>query len=326
MLSVKRMIFRAFFKELLLTLVCMGTSLTFAGGEWREIPDCERLLLSNASIPLPISKLNHQEFGDPTKPALVLIHGLDSAWQTFSNVIEDLSQDYYVIAYDQRGHGQSAEGGPTFFSGIMARDLLALLDHLGVAQAHILGHSMGARTATRFAFMFPDRVRSLIVEDMEMRNRSVYDRNHAARVLAKVQRQSQIPRLFPNEASLLETLTQEYGRERAEFMMKRKVTAHTDGTFELTMRPAVSTLYGWQANMEDLRPAFNGITAPTLVLQANPDDTAMSEEGVAEMRSGRPDADFVYLEDAGHTMHRTDEAGFLNALKTFLAKVEATQP
>lgn len=326
MLSVKSMIFCAFRPSALCLAAGLLASASRANATWFDPQStCEKLLLSKSEIPLAIHKLNYRVFGDPKKPALVLIHGLDGAWQTFANVTEALAQDHYVIAYDQRGHGQSAEGGPSFFSEVMARDLLALLDHLHVPQAHILGHSLGARTATRFAEMYPQRVRSLIIEDMEMRNRYTYTREEAARVLAQVERLGRIPRFFESREALVDALTPLFGRERTEFTLERGTTVHADGTYELKVRPAVSALYVWQANLEDLRAAFAGVRAPTLVLRANPDDSEMSPEGFAEMQAARPEADFVDLALAGHSMHRTDEAGFLRAVKTFLAKVESNQ-
>jgi pimeloyl-ACP methyl ester carboxylesterase len=69
-----------------------------------------------------------------------------------------------VIAYDNRGHGESdklydpeAYGAPT-----MAEDARRLLDHLGIARADIIGYSMGARIAAFLLFSHPERVRSLV--------------------------------------------------------------------------------------------------------------------------------------------------------------------
>lgn len=99
---------------------------------------------------------------------VLLIHGfasnvatnwIDTGW------VETLTRaGFRVIAYDNRGHGQSAKlyeleayGAP-----LMAEDARRLLDHLGIERAHVLGYSMGARIAAFLAIAHPARVASLI--------------------------------------------------------------------------------------------------------------------------------------------------------------------
>jgi pimeloyl-ACP methyl ester carboxylesterase len=102
-----------------------------------------------------------------TSPVL-LIHGFASSvamnW-TAPGWIKLLSESgYRVIAYDNRGHGQSAKlyeldqyGAP-----LMAEDARRLLDHLGIPKAHVIGYSMGARIAAFLTLAHPDRVSSIV--------------------------------------------------------------------------------------------------------------------------------------------------------------------
>jgi pimeloyl-ACP methyl ester carboxylesterase len=110
-----------------------------------------------------ISYLDEGE-GDP----ILLIHGFASNstvnWRN-TNWIKTLNgAGFRVIAFDNRGHGQSEKlydpgdyGAPT-----MAEDARRLLDHLGIARADIMGFSMGARIAAFLTFTHPERVRSVI--------------------------------------------------------------------------------------------------------------------------------------------------------------------
>ena len=102
--------------------------------------------------------------GDP----ILLIHGFASNstvnWRN-TNWIKTLNgAGFRVIAFDNRGHGQSEKlyeladyGAP-----IMAEDARRLLDHLGIARADVMGFSMGARIAAFLTFAHPERVRSVI--------------------------------------------------------------------------------------------------------------------------------------------------------------------
>jgi pimeloyl-ACP methyl ester carboxylesterase len=102
------------------------------------------------------------------KPPVLLIHGFASNVATNwvgTSWVDYLSKaGYRVVAFDNRGHGQSQKlyeltdyGAP-----LMAEDARRLLDHLGIPSAHVIGYSMGARIAGFLALGHPDRVAHLI--------------------------------------------------------------------------------------------------------------------------------------------------------------------
>jgi pimeloyl-ACP methyl ester carboxylesterase len=107
--------------------------------------------------------------GTQAKPLpILLIHGFASNvamnWISPGWVKVLTGNGYRVIAFDNRGHGQSAKlydlgqyGAP-----LMAEDACRLLDHLGVRQAHVMGYSMGARIAAFLALAHPDRVARIV--------------------------------------------------------------------------------------------------------------------------------------------------------------------
>src|SRR4029078_9484581 len=106
--------------------------------------------------------------GGPDKLPVLLIHGFASNVQTnWTNTgwVEFLVKaGYRVVAFDNRGHGESQKlyeltdyGAP-----LMAEDGRRLLDDLGIARAHVIGYSMGARIAAFLALAHPDRVDHLV--------------------------------------------------------------------------------------------------------------------------------------------------------------------
>lgn len=114
-------------------------------------------------------KLAFFDEGDPSGPPVLLIHGFAStAIANWVNPgwLKTLGEaGYRVIAIDNRGHGSSDKlyDADVYHPWIMAEDAVALLDHLGIAEAHVMGYSMGARVATFMAIAHPDRVRSLVL-------------------------------------------------------------------------------------------------------------------------------------------------------------------
>jgi pimeloyl-ACP methyl ester carboxylesterase len=100
---------------------------------------------------------------------VVLLHGLSDSWYSFSRVLPLLSDGYRIIAPDLRGHGGSHHDGADFSMDAMAADVAALLDHLGIAQAAVVGHSMGAVVAQALAVHHGPRVGMLVLAASPLR-------------------------------------------------------------------------------------------------------------------------------------------------------------
>ncbi len=100
---------------------------------------------------------------------IVLIHGFASTasvnWVYPGWVATLIKAGRRVITLDNRGHGASSKlyDPAAYHSASMAEDVRALLDHLGVARADVMGYSMGARIAAFLALAHPERVRSIIL-------------------------------------------------------------------------------------------------------------------------------------------------------------------
>ncbi len=93
---------------------------------------------------------------------VVLIHGfsssLDANWGQ-TKVIDALAKDFRVVAFDVRGHGKSDKPHDVASYGLaVVEDVTRLMDHLGIAKAHIVGYSMGGAVTGKFITMHPDRV------------------------------------------------------------------------------------------------------------------------------------------------------------------------
>jgi pimeloyl-ACP methyl ester carboxylesterase len=105
---------------------------------------------------------------------VVLVHGFASNkevnWVSPGWVTTLTAADRRVIALDNRGHGASSKlyDPAAYHSAIMADDVRALLDHLGLSRADVMGYSMGARIAAFLAFAHPDRVRSAVLGGLGM--------------------------------------------------------------------------------------------------------------------------------------------------------------
>jgi pimeloyl-ACP methyl ester carboxylesterase len=79
------------------------------------------------------------------------------------NQIEEFSRDHRVIIHDYRGTGQSSKPSIDYTTTMFAEDVVALMDHLKVENAIVVGHSMGGRVAQLLALDHPNKVHKLVL-------------------------------------------------------------------------------------------------------------------------------------------------------------------
>lgn len=77
--------------------------------------------------------------------------------------VEELAKSHRVIVHDPRGCGRSTHSKGVYTIDLMGNDVVALLEHLQVAAAHVIGHSMGGRIGLSIALNFPGKVKSLVI-------------------------------------------------------------------------------------------------------------------------------------------------------------------
>ena len=87
---------------------------------------------------------------DPGR-TVIGIHGLTANHTCWFSLAEALAPAWRVVAYDLRGRGDSDKPPTGYSLAEHGRDLLGLLDHLGIERALLMGHSLGAHIAVRFA-------------------------------------------------------------------------------------------------------------------------------------------------------------------------------
>jgi pimeloyl-ACP methyl ester carboxylesterase len=106
-------------------------------------------------------ELYWERYGDG--PPLVLLHGgMLTIDLNFATLIPTLAATHTVIGVEQQGHGRTANTDREITYPHLASDVVGLLDHLGIEQATVLGHSMGGAVALELAVSHPDRVNAIV--------------------------------------------------------------------------------------------------------------------------------------------------------------------
>ena len=109
-------------------------------------------------------KVRYLDWGGEGAPLLAL-HGLASSAHWYDIVAPMLRDRYHIYAPDQRGHGQTTSATSGYDWQTLSRDLDLLLDHIGLDEVSVMGHSWGGNVATNFAANYPGRVKRLIMID-----------------------------------------------------------------------------------------------------------------------------------------------------------------
>lgn len=96
-------------------------------------------------------------------PTVLFIHGLLGTHRNWDHLFDTLAAEQRVVAPDLLGHGASAKPMGDYSLSAHAATVRDLLDHLGIASATLVGHSLGGGIALQFAYLFPERVDRLVL-------------------------------------------------------------------------------------------------------------------------------------------------------------------
>jgi len=94
---------------------------------------------------------------------LILLHGGVGAIQMFDELLPSLAQNRQVVAVDLQAHGRTADIDRPLSFELMAGDIAALIKHLGIEEADVMGYSLGGGVALRTAIQHPEVVRKLVL-------------------------------------------------------------------------------------------------------------------------------------------------------------------
>jgi pimeloyl-ACP methyl ester carboxylesterase len=232
--------------------------------------------------------------GDP----IVLVHGFASSktvnWVYPTWVSELRKNGYRVIALDNRGHGDSEKlyDSESYHIGIMAGDITALMDHLKIERADIMGYSLGGRMTAWLAHRVPQRLRSAILGGIAM---GLIEGGGPGENVAKAL-----------EADALEDVTDPIGRTFRAFADQTRSDR----------RALAACLRGSRRLMT--REEAADITVPVLIAVGTEDEIAGSASELGKIISGSKVLDIPnrdHMRAVGDKVYKTGVLEFLSQRK-----------
>lgn len=258
--------------------------------------------------------LHYQVIGSPqSRPTMVFVNSLGTDFRIWRDVLVRLAGEFTLLAYDQRGHGLSEVGQTPYSMELLASDLAALLEHVGIGRATICGVSVGGMVAQQLYHDRPGMVDALVLCDTldRMGDAEFWDRRIAA-----------------IEAGGLPAV--------ADGILERWFTpgfravnnvGYSGYRAMLSRQPADGYIATCVALREaDLRSKTRRIAAPTIVVVGD-QDVSPTPRAAADFARSIPRARFEIIEACGHipSVEQPESlAAILRAFMSFVATETAS--
>ena len=255
---------------------------------------------------------------------LLCLPGLTRNMEDFDTVVAGFADRAQVIRMDFRGRGASDHADPaTYQVPQEARDVLTLLDHLGLGRVTILGTSRGGLVAMVLASMAKDRLAGVILNDigpeiMPEGLAAIMDYiGHAPRMRTYVEAAAALPAAYGDGFA---------GVSPEEWMaFARRLYREEGGALHLRydprLREAVAPAFAPDAVAPDLWPLFDAFEGLPLGLIRGANSNLLSEATTAEMRRRRPDMVYREVPGRGHVPF-LDEPEAVSVIARVLEAVE----
>ena len=248
--------------------------------------------------------INYQIDGSEGAPWLIFSNSLLTDLSMWDDQIAELKKSFRVLRYDQRGHGgtQAPEGPYTF--DLLAADVIALMDALGIKRAHFVGISMGGMTALKLAQKYPDRFDRIVPCDCGPASTPVSAQQWQERIeLAKGKGMEALVEVTVNR-----WFPPEFVATNAPVL--DKVRAMIRATPFAGFAGCAAALSDY-----DLRPGLPGIKNPTLLIVGTKDATV---PGIKVINQAVPGSKVVELEGAGHLSNLEQPDKFSRSIAEFI--------
>ncbi|MEN6321359.1 MAG: alpha/beta hydrolase [Syntrophaceae bacterium] len=255
-------------------------------------------------------RLHYLEWGSDQDQTMVLLHGIGDNAHIWDHFSRNAPCHLRIIALDQRGHGLSDWAVP---SAYRCEDYVADLDRL-IHELHLtgivlMGHSMGALHATRYASLRPEKVAGLIHADIEP--------------CPPEWNKKYLLNLYEQLPAFYETVDEYVSEIQKNSPYADKEMLYNIASFALTQgkdgkyRRRYDRESLFHFDKYDLRPYLSSIRCPSLIIRGK-ESRVMDDEIAREMSCMIPHGKFAEIPTATHPLHTDNPLQFQQAIFDFL--------
>lgn len=252
--------------------------------------------------------LAYEELGEDNPIPLIILHGFFASSRNWRKIAERLSGEFHVYVLDMRNHGLSPHHATMDYPAMTA-DVLRFMDERQLANAHILGHSMGGKIAMWLALNHPGRLGKLLVVDIAPKS---YTHSFDKTIQALID----VP------------LNEIHNRKQAENLLAERIPELDYRQFLLQNLVLKEGSYHWRVNLDIFMQTAPNIIAFPLTQGLSPypgkaifiagaDSAYVTLEDTLHLF---PNAMFKAIANAGHWLHVQQPEVFAERVENFLQK------
>lgn len=248
-------------------------------------------------------KIYYQDSGGPGAP-VIFSHGFLMDHEMFAPQVQELSDEFRCITWDERGFGQTRVSAPFSYYD-SAADCLGILDHLGIDSAVLAGMSQGGFLSLRAALTAPNRVKALVLIDTEAgvedpATRSGYD----------AMQDEWMANGPANVQEVVAGLILGGGVDPSPWFKK----------WADLPRDGFRFAYGCLVARDDVSPRLGEITCPAIIFHGD-GDNAIGMDRAEALRDGLPNCqEIVVVKGAAHAGNLSHPDQVNQPLREFLRK------
>lgn len=272
---------------------------------------------------LPIRGADYcvHEWGSPSSPMLLYLHGWADTGSTFQFVVDSFRADWYVVAPDWRGFGRSSCCCSSYWFPDYIADLHELLERFSPGgPARVIGHSMGANVAALYAGTMPERVQAFInIEGFGLKDSDPADA--PANYRSWIEAANDAPGFteYDGIEVLAERLLKRHpsmGIAGATFVAGEWASQGPDGIVRLRADPLHKLPNPVLYRRAEARACWRAITADVLAVRGS--RSRFGDEPGEAPAALFPNCKEVAIDGAGHMLHFEEPTALAGAIEDFL--------
>jgi proline iminopeptidase len=252
---------------------------------------------------------------------VIFVHEYAGDYRSWEPQMRHFGQRYRAITYNARGYPPSdvPEDVAKYSQARAADDIRAVLDHLKIDKAHLIGLSMGGYTSLQVALNHPERVRSMVLAGTGSGSERWYT--------ADFHKHSQaLGDTFERDGAAAVAKTYGMGASRVPFLLKdpRGFAEFTQRLAEHDAKGSANTSRGFQGgrpSLYDFEGRIRRLETPALIVVGDEDDRCI--EPSLFLKQTLPAAGLVMFPKSGHVVNLEEPDLFNSVVGEFLARVEA---
>lgn len=265
------------------------------------------------SITVTVNNLtvSYIDEGHANSPAIIFIHGFPLSKMMWNKQIEVLKENYHVIAYDIRGHGNTDIGNDNFSIDLFVNDLLSLMDALKIDKTILCGLSMGGYIALKAIEKFPERFIGLVLCDTNCSADTPEGKEKRIKTIETIKENGvekyageSLKKLFAPES---------FSKHLDEIAIVREMIINT------SKQSLYKTLYALAERAETCT-SLHKLKVPVLIIVGK-DDELTPPDVALMMHEKIKGSKFHIIENAGHLSNLENSEQFNNQISEFLSSI-----